>query len=86
MKHLIALAAAGLISASATVATADNHSGQDCASMLTVAIGHELQTRGIDTSNLCALSLGQVATIKSLLDTEGMTGESVSRIKRILGQ
>lgn len=80
---IFALAAAGIFAA--TTAMADGHSAADCASMLTAAVGAELSSQGVDTSNICSLSLGQVAQIKGLLDDGSMNSETIGRINKILG-
>jgi len=76
-----AIAAAALFVANA--AMADGHAA-DCANMLTLAIGQELSSQGIDTSNICDLSLNDVVRIKSLLDEGGMNATSRGTIEKIL--
>ena len=44
----------------------------DCGNMLTASVGRSLDGEGYDTSNVCDLSVGDLAVIKSLLTEEGM--------------
>ena len=82
MKTLVlAVAAATTI---ATLQPAAAQSSTDCMGMLPNAIGSQLSSHGIDTTNLCKLSLSDLVTIKSLLDTEGMTNTTVQKIEGLL--
>ncbi|NNE80536.1 MAG: hypothetical protein HKN18_09710 [Silicimonas sp.] len=56
----------------------------DCKNMLTAAVGLSLDSEGYDTSNVCHLSVSDLALIKSLLTEEGMGTRS--RIQNILDQ
>jgi hypothetical protein len=75
------------VAAAATVAAlqpAGAQSSTDCMSMLPNAIGTQLSSQGIDTTNLCKLSLSDLVTIKTLLDTEGMNNNTVQKIQGLL--
>ena len=66
---LIVLAAVSVIFVSGS-AFAQNTG--DCRNMLTASVGMSLDGEGYDTSNVCDLSVGDLAVIKSLLTEEGM--------------
>ena len=67
------LAPAFLVLISAGASIAGSHEGSEaCTSMLAVAVGQQLEAEGIDVSNACELSVSDLATIKNLLETDGM--------------
>lgn len=81
---VLALAAA-LISAASAASVASAQDAADCGSMLSAAVGMQLDSEGFDTSNVCGLTVSDLAVIKGLLD-DGMNSETRGRIEKILAQ
>jgi len=70
IPKLLILAPALSLALVASQAIAQNTG--DCRNMLTTSIGLSLESEGFDTSNVCHLTVGNLAVIKSLLTEEGM--------------
>ena len=82
MKTFI-LATAGALTI-ASVAPLHAQSQQDCMNMLTAAVGSSLDAQGFDTSGICDLTVAELATIKGMLETDGMNNTTRQSIEAIL--
>ncbi|MEL6203975.1 MAG: hypothetical protein AAFR47_01500 [Pseudomonadota bacterium] len=87
MKLTTIAASAAIVVAGATAGFAASHApaSTDCDSMLTQSIGLSLNAEGFDTTNICSLSLGELVTIKGILDSDGMNASSRQTIENLLG-
>jgi len=61
-------------------------SAEDCMGMLTIAVGSALDREGFDTTNICNLTVGQLAQIRSMLEEDGMSSNVRGSIERILAE
>ena len=82
MKTVILATAAAL--AIASVAPLHAQTQDDCMNMLTLAVGNALDAQGFDTSNICALSVAQLAQIKGAIEEDGMNNSTRQLIEGIL--
>jgi hypothetical protein len=82
MKTLTLATAAALTLAS--IAPLHAQSQDDCQNMLTLAVGNALDRQGFDTSNICDLTVGDLAAIKSMVEEDGMNNNTRQSIERIL--
>jgi len=81
-RKFIALATAATISLTA-MAPAAFSMGLEF-NMLTGAIYNELRTRGLPTDNIQDLTLGQMGTIKGIVDGDDSEGNKTRQIKALL--
>lgn len=84
MNAKLLTAAAAAATAVVMLQPAHAQSAADCNSMLTVAVGQDLMSEGFDTDKLCELTVAELATIKGLLEEDGMTASTKGRIEVIL--
>ncbi|MEM1065920.1 MAG: hypothetical protein AAGJ74_10510 [Pseudomonadota bacterium] len=54
--------------------------------MLTGAVFNELRSRNLPTENIEKLSLGQIAIIKGIIDSDDSEGQKTNRIEAILAR
>jgi len=83
MKTLILATAAALTLAS--VAPLHAQAPDDCMNMLTLAVGNALDGQGFDTSNICDLTVAELAQIKGMIEDDGMNNNTRQSIELILG-
>lgn len=71
-KKTTTLAAVAIVISAGVVSAGSHAEGEACMNMLATAIGLRLESEGVEVGNACNLSVADLATIKSLLDTDGM--------------
>ncbi|WP_179381581.1 hypothetical protein [Jannaschia marina] len=77
-------AAAALIALTAGAAFADGHAGQGF-NMLQTALMSELERIGVDPASMGDdLTLGEIATIKTIVDSEDSDAQKKGRIEAII--
>jgi hypothetical protein len=82
MKPIILAAATAFTLAG--ILPAHAQSQQDCSDMLTVAVGSALDREGFDTSNICDLTVADLAQIRAMLEEDGMSNNVRQSIELIL--
>lgn len=75
-------AAIAVVMSAGFVSAGSHEEGEACTNMLATAVGLRLEAEGVDVGNACNLSVSDLATIKTLLDTDGMGARS--QIEQIL--
>lgn len=54
--------------------------------MLTGAVYNELKSRGLPTDNIDTLTIGQIAAIRSIVDSDDNDGNKTQQIKAIVNR